>query len=315
MEEAWELAALKIFASWSGDLSRELALAFGEWLPKVLQGSSVFVSKKDIHSGENWLSVIIEHLQDSDFGIAFVTQKNLESPWLQFESGALALKFSKARITPLLCGIDNTKLSSSNPLSRFQAEEFNQEGIMALLLSIVKSSKSLGISTENLEETYELWMSSLFEKSDEIFKKFDSSEIKEVIPSTEVSEAGAVKSVLSDLVGEVRSLSARIEKNANVPSNYGVLAPTIGVANSLLNAPFSFSGPAPPNFAIGGYQSDNQLKSPAIRAMTAILRADNLNDLYQIDELVAEESEYYSESDAKIIGRELKVLRDRLEPK
>lgn len=49
--EGFGAIALKVFISWSGERSKEMANALREWLPMVLQYVEPFVSDKDISAG------------------------------------------------------------------------------------------------------------------------------------------------------------------------------------------------------------------------------------------------------------------------
>ena len=110
------VGVMRIFASWSGKTSREAAIAFREWLPKVIQSISVFVSSKDIEAGDRWGTEIAEELKKCDFGVVFVTKSNKEKPWLLFEAGALSKRYTDAKVVPVLCNILPSEISG-NPLS------------------------------------------------------------------------------------------------------------------------------------------------------------------------------------------------------
>lgn len=84
---------MKVFLSWSGDLSRCVAALLRDWLQNVLQTLPVFMSDKDIESGARWNDVISSNLEESDFGIIVVTREGQDKPWLLFEAGALAKSF------------------------------------------------------------------------------------------------------------------------------------------------------------------------------------------------------------------------------
>ena len=45
---------MKVFISWSRDISHETALAFKGWLPSVIQSIESFVSSEDIAKGGRW---------------------------------------------------------------------------------------------------------------------------------------------------------------------------------------------------------------------------------------------------------------------
>jgi hypothetical protein len=81
---------VKIFISWSGEKSREVAIALREWLPAVINSVEPFVSSKDIDPGTRWQMEVAGQLESSAYGIICVASENQSSPWLNFEAGALA---------------------------------------------------------------------------------------------------------------------------------------------------------------------------------------------------------------------------------
>ena len=81
---------MKVFISWSGNISLKVALIFRDWLPSVIQSIEPYVSSEDIDKGARWSTDIAKELENSTFGILCVTKENLEAPWLSFEAGALS---------------------------------------------------------------------------------------------------------------------------------------------------------------------------------------------------------------------------------
>ncbi len=110
---------MKIFLSWSGQLSHSVALLLKRWLPSVLQYvDEPFVSSKDIEKGTAWFGDISKRLNESDFGIICLTSENLKSEWIHFEAGAIANKFQGSRIPGLLVNVRHSDVEP--PLSQFQ---------------------------------------------------------------------------------------------------------------------------------------------------------------------------------------------------
>jgi TIR domain len=63
---------MKVFISWSGDYSKQLAGAIHWWLPKVLSVEPFF-SDTDIEAGSRWYHEIVDNLEQSDAGLVILT--------------------------------------------------------------------------------------------------------------------------------------------------------------------------------------------------------------------------------------------------
>lgn len=93
---------MKVFISWSGDVSRRAAMALKDWLPNVIQTVDPFVSSENIQKGARWFTDVGAELEAAKFGIICLTPDNLTAPWLLFEAGALSKSLSQSRVSPLL---------------------------------------------------------------------------------------------------------------------------------------------------------------------------------------------------------------------
>ena len=128
---------MKVFISWSGDISHKVAMEavlYG-WLPDVIQSIDPYVSSEDIHKGTRWIMDISTELEKSAFGILCVTKDNLNAPWLNFEAGALSRSAKKGRVAPFLFGVDLSEIKES-PLGQFQATTFDKADVKKLLDSL-----------------------------------------------------------------------------------------------------------------------------------------------------------------------------------
>ena len=128
---------MRVFISWSGEESRQVADALREWLPLVIQAVKPWVSAADIEKGEAWYSSIQSSLADAQgMGIFCLTQANLAAPWLAFEAGALSIH-DRGRVATLLHGVDANSVKP--PLSLFQATQSNQKADVLTLMKSVNN--------------------------------------------------------------------------------------------------------------------------------------------------------------------------------
>lgn len=125
---------MKVFLSWSGDVSHQIALKLHGWLPMVIQRVEPYISS-EIDKGSRWGTDIAAELEQCAFGIACVTKENLSAPWLLFEAGALSKSVTDGKLAPLLCGINQTDVQKS-PLTQFQMTKFEKSEFLKLLKSI-----------------------------------------------------------------------------------------------------------------------------------------------------------------------------------
>lgn len=145
---------MKVFVSWSGEKSRDVARVFGDWLPLVLHAVEPFVSSKDIRAGTRWQAEIAKELDDTDFGLICVTKENQGAEWLNFEAGALAKSVNSSRVVPL--AVDLSPADIANPLGQFQAMKLTKEDIGEVLSSMNEACPS-PIGEANLEKAVQKW--------------------------------------------------------------------------------------------------------------------------------------------------------------
>jgi hypothetical protein len=138
---------VQVFLSWSGERSKELALALSEWLPQVIQAAEPFISTT-IEKGRRWSSEIAERLNSAPIGIVCVTRDNLRSPWLLFEAGAMS-KPKGGYVCTFLLDVEPTDVEA--PLGDFQHTRAEKVDVLRLVQTI---NGALGVRGEKpLSET------------------------------------------------------------------------------------------------------------------------------------------------------------------
>lgn len=125
---------MKVFLSWSGDLSLRVACAFRDWLPSVIQSVRPYVSSEDIDKGSRWSTDIAKELESSSYGVLCITEDNIGAPWINFEAGALSKTIDKARVAPFLVNLKRSEVKG--PLLQFQSVIYEQEDVAKLVISI-----------------------------------------------------------------------------------------------------------------------------------------------------------------------------------
>lgn len=150
---------MKVFISWSGDVSLKIAQLFREWLPSVIQSIEPYVSSEDIDKGARWSSDIAKELENSAFGILCVTKDNIEAPWLAFEAGALSKTIDKSLVIPFLFDIKRSEVSG--PILQFQSTIFEKEDIRKMLKTLNKACDKGSITEDRLNKTFDIWYSTL----------------------------------------------------------------------------------------------------------------------------------------------------------
>lgn len=146
---------MKIFISWSGELSQLVALSVRTWLQNVIQASQPYVSSEDIEKGSRWFTEIESELDACEFGIICLTQENMNKPWILFEAGAMSRSITRARVTPLL--IDLSPADLSGPLAQFQATTIQEDDMFRLAKNIGSSLGEVHFTENLLERSFRKW--------------------------------------------------------------------------------------------------------------------------------------------------------------
>lgn len=195
---------MKVFLSWSGHKSHQVALVFRDWLPSVIQSINPYVSSEDIDKGARWSTDIAKELEDSTFGILCVTKENLEAPWLLFEAGALSKMMDKSSVCPFV--FDLKRAEVKGPILQFQSTIFEKEDVKKLLVTLNKSCGDAGLKEELLSKTFEVWWPNLEESLNAI--KSEESDRDE-----EHSE----KNLSNEMLEEILELSRTNQKILRSP--------------------------------------------------------------------------------------------------
>lgn len=148
---------MKVFLSWSGPTSKNIASALKRWLPLVIQAVELFFSDEDIENGSHWFEVVADELNKTSYGIICLTPDNYKKPWINFESGALAKALNgKSHVTPLLFGFDSSPIQG--PLQQFEGTNYvGREDILRLVRDINKTLEDAQVPADILMKEFDKW--------------------------------------------------------------------------------------------------------------------------------------------------------------
>jgi hypothetical protein len=102
---------------------------------------------------------IADDLGETNFGIVCLTPANTESPWVNFEAGALSKQLAEARCATLLVALRPADVTG--PLSQFMHTETTRDDILKLLETINGHAGDKAIPREVLHRTFDKFWSEL----------------------------------------------------------------------------------------------------------------------------------------------------------
>ena len=157
----------KIFISWSGDNSEQVAKVWDDWLRDMFHFVDTYMSSRSLEKGKGWLDDIMTNLGSVSHCIACLTPDNLESPWLNFEVGAVArdlLSNARTRIWTFALGMEKEAITS--PLNVFQGTAYTKADIKALVTSINAACGTAALPIDRLNTHFERMWPELEKKLD-----------------------------------------------------------------------------------------------------------------------------------------------------
>lgn len=201
---------MRVFLSWSGKLSHEVAIVFRDWLPIVIQSVTTYVSSEDIDKGARWSNDIAKELETCSYGVICVTKENIAAPWVNFEAGALSKFVNEGYVSPFLLNLKKSEVKG--PLLQFQATAYEKEDVRKLLYSINKACGEEGLEVSRLDTAFNLMWDNLKGQLDEIIQKYTCGETQEDV----IEKANPT----DDIMEQVLDLARSQQKLLNSPREF-----------------------------------------------------------------------------------------------
>ena len=194
---------MKIFISWSGSLSGEVARMLKTWLKCVLQATEPWVSSEDIDRGSQWFNEIGNVLEDCSTGIICLTRTNVAAPWILFEAGSLLKGLATNRVCTFLVDLEPKDIEP--PLSQFNHTMPNKESMWKLVTTLNARLESRSLQADTLRKVFETYWPE-FEK-----------EMKEILSRAKGEQAAAPSKtrnrndMMVEILYAVRSMDNRLK--------------------------------------------------------------------------------------------------------
>lgn len=168
----------KIFISWSGENSKEIAKNLKDVLENFIfkdTGLECFVSDVDISSGDDWWNKIKTELKKCKLGIVCVTKENLRAPWIYFESGAMIARDLK--LIPLLINCSFKALRDTPISTTHMVDFYGIDRFQNMVKTINRDLKLTQITDIILDEISLKYYSELISKSSETLKRLKAMRV------------------------------------------------------------------------------------------------------------------------------------------
>lgn len=224
---------MNVFLSWSGEKSKDCALALRQWLPMLFPTVAPWMSEEDIRKGKPWTEELKQALSQARFGIICVNPSNIGGQWLLYEAGALAYAMDDAYVATFLVALSPRELAEG-PLSIFQHTVFKKDDVRRLARTVNSAFGSEGYGDHELQERYEEIWPALENMLSPIVASFDQSQdAGEKIPislsSTILAES---KSETERLPRDAESILRQLADQPDVPMGVVQIGGLLGMHQS-----------------------------------------------------------------------------------
>lgn len=168
---------MKVFISWSGNKSQEVAKVLKHWIPCLIQSVEPYFSFADIDKGARWSTDIAKELQNASFGILCVTKENLSSAQLNFEAGALSKSIEQSKVCPFLVDLKPADIQDS-PILQFQMANATKDDVFRLFKSINVNLGDASLDESVLDTTFTTFWPKIEEDLQKVSSVVETSSLK-----------------------------------------------------------------------------------------------------------------------------------------
>ena len=214
---------MDILISWSKAQSKIVASALYQLLLGVMPGIKPWMSSKDIAKGREWFQELQTVLAKMKLCIICVTPENVRSPWIYYETGAIAAKGSDVLICPYLVGVSPNMLTDG-PLGQWQCTVAERDDTWELVKSLNANALALSHDLDLLRKNF-----------DERWPDFEAQ--LQTVSETEVDDKNDFVATEADrLAGENLSAESRtiIQEVSKDPQGVLIHSPSLNAGTAFL---------------------------------------------------------------------------------
>lgn len=203
---------MKVFISWSGEVSKRLGALVGEWLECTLLNIEAIYTPKYLRAGTQGTAHLYRLLEEVHTGILIYTPESINSQWMIFEAGALFKSAEQSIIIPLLFHLEYEHLPG--PIQTYQWKVFGKEQLFQVLQAVNQQLGQQQIKEEKLRYVFE-------REWPEFYKEVQQAllEIKP-IPSKTAADLSLLLQTTQQLQKENNRLREQLKTSKNSPSPF-----------------------------------------------------------------------------------------------
>lgn len=149
---------IKVFLSWSNDLTRFVAEQFYQRLRTVLGGKAEPFLSSHMVGGDRSFNKMLDALRISDYGLVFLSRDELNPPWVVFEAGAVECNRKCSTVIPVTVGFSPGQTEPPLRPLRQAVSIFDENSIRQIFSVICQKAKGDSVQ---VEDGFSEWFSAL----------------------------------------------------------------------------------------------------------------------------------------------------------
>lgn len=217
---------MKVFVSWSGPVSQQIAALISDWLKHTLLTIDPIYTPNTLRAGTQGTTQLYRLLKGVYTGIFIYTRESLDSQWMIFEAGAIHGNAGNSLLLSLLFELSQKDLPE--PMQGYQWKNFNKKEMLDVLHSL-STQRGDDLSRQDLERTFERAWDDLERDVNAVLAKASTT--------TPLPPTDSISAQLQQLLVLTESIAAKQQTScSNLPSepNSNWIVPPLTIVELVL---------------------------------------------------------------------------------